>query len=58
VQARLDRAVGDERFLQMFANTRVEHIITEESDHFALLIKVQSEATTGSQPRSRGFMFE
>jgi exonuclease III len=58
VQARLDRAVGDERFLQMFANSRVEHIITEESDHLALLIKVQAEAATGSQPRSRGFMFE
>jgi hypothetical protein len=58
VQARLDRAVGDEKFLQMFANTRVEHVITEESDHLALFIKVQAEVTTGSQLRSRGFMFE
>jgi hypothetical protein len=43
VQARLDRATANEKFLDMFPQTNVQHIITEESDHMALLIKVAAD---------------
>jgi hypothetical protein len=58
VQARLDRAMGDIAFLQLFPQTCVEHIPSEESDHFALLIKVAVEAPRHAPSRSKGFMFE
>jgi hypothetical protein len=58
VQARLDRAVGNDAFLDMFAFTTVDHIPTEESDHMALLIRVKSEITASAQTKQRGFMFE
>jgi hypothetical protein len=58
VQARLDRAVGNEAFLDMFAFTTVDHIPTEESDHMALLIRVKAEVTASAQYKQRGFMFE
>jgi hypothetical protein len=58
VQAHLDRATSNEQFLDMFPQTNVQHIITEESDHMALLIRVAVEADSHSLPASRGFMFE
>jgi hypothetical protein len=47
IQCRLDRGMAT-----------VEHLITEESDHLALLIKVQAELVIRSPPSARGFMFE
>jgi exonuclease III len=44
VQARLDRAVANSDFLQHFPSTAVQHIVTEESDHMALILKVMSES--------------
>lgn len=35
IKVRLDRATCDANFMQMFPNTTVEHVITEESDHVA-----------------------
>jgi hypothetical protein len=58
VQARLDRAVGNEAFLDMFAFTTVDHIPTEELDHMALLVRVKAEATSNAHSKQRGFMFE
>jgi hypothetical protein len=58
VQARLDRAVGNEAFLDMFAFTTVDHIPTEESDHMALLVRVKAEVTSNAHSKQRGFMFE
>jgi hypothetical protein len=40
IQVRLDRGTATASFLSLFPLTQVEHIITEESDHMALLIKV------------------
>jgi hypothetical protein len=43
VQCRLDRGTATAAFLDMFPLTSVEHIVTEESDHMALLIRVCDE---------------
>jgi exonuclease III len=53
IQARLDRATCNCSFSQLFPATMVEHIATEESDHFALLIKVQESFTSTSACRPR-----
>jgi hypothetical protein len=45
IQCRLDRGTATASFLQMFPLTKVEHIVTEESDHMAILIKVQADLT-------------
>jgi hypothetical protein len=57
VQARLDRATAMAEFLQLFPHTAVEHIVTEESDHAALLIRVRSNSDRLSH-KPRGFMYE
>ncbi|KAM0917175.1 hypothetical protein ACQ4PT_009616 [Festuca glaucescens] len=58
VQARLDRATCTGSFAQLFPATTVEHVLTEESDHLALLIKVMDTPLAQRLPNSRGFRFE
>nr|XP_051220950.1 uncharacterized protein LOC127339093 [Lolium perenne] len=58
VQARLDRATCNDGFAQLFPATYVEHLITEESDHLALLIKVAAAFPTQQRQNPRGFRFE
>jgi hypothetical protein len=58
VQARLDRATTTGTFLDMFPCTVVQHIITEESDHLALLIKIAAAPDSRVPSISRGFMYE
>jgi hypothetical protein len=43
IQVRLDRGMATASFLTLFPLTSVEHIATEESDHMALLIRIQAE---------------
>lgn len=49
IQVRLDRAMCTDDFLELFPETFVEHIITEESDHIALLVHVMETAPTQRQ---------
>jgi hypothetical protein len=58
VQARLDRATATDDYLQLFPLTSVQHIVTEESDHMALLIKVAAGPDCRPLQIHRGFMFE
>jgi hypothetical protein len=58
IQVRLDRGTATAPFLDLFPLTSVEHIVTEESDHMALLIKVWDEPPQRLSNSSRGFMFE
>ena len=44
--------------MEMFPHSLVEHIVTEESDHMALLLKVIAEPAPRIQSASRSFMFE
>ncbi|KAM0859687.1 hypothetical protein ACQ4PT_047052 [Festuca glaucescens] len=41
VKARLDRSLGNEAFMNMFAHKRVRHIVTSESDHCFVLSEVR-----------------
>jgi hypothetical protein len=58
VQVRLDRATATAPFLEMFPHTFVEHIVTEESDHMALVIKVLEEPSRPPRSVDRGFRYE
>ena len=41
IKVRLDRAMVDETFMELFDNTGVQHIQTTESDHCALSIVIK-----------------
>ena len=58
IQVRLDRATCTDSFLRMFPETTVEHIMTEESDHQALLVRALKTAPRRDGPRERAFRFE
>jgi hypothetical protein len=58
IQVRLDRGTATASFLTLFPLTSVEHIATEESDHMALLIRIQAEPFVRQRGISRGFMYE
>jgi hypothetical protein len=58
VQARLDRATCNSSFSNLFPATSVEHIITEESDHLAILIRVADSFPNQRSMNQRGFRFE
>jgi hypothetical protein len=58
IQVRLDRGTSTASFLELFPHAQVEHIMTEESDHMALLIRTESVfAKTGARAH-RGFVYE
>ena len=44
VQVRLDRATCTSDFMHMYSGSSVQHVMTEESDHLALVISVREEA--------------
>jgi hypothetical protein len=58
VQVRLDRGTATAPFLALFPLTQVEQVVTEESDHMALLIRVQEDLLARCPAGRRGFQFE
>jgi hypothetical protein len=58
IKVRLDRGLGDDRFMELFENTSVHHVQTTESDHCALLIKVGRSDWLGGSNSKRPFRFE
>lgn len=44
VKVRLDRAVANGQFIQLFDDYHVENIITSSSDHYAILISINSDS--------------
>jgi hypothetical protein len=59
VRVRLDRAVANEAFSSLFDDVNVENIITTTTDHFAILIRLQSFGQNSRQiPVQSGFRFE
>jgi hypothetical protein len=58
IQVRLDRGTATASFLHMFPHSSMEHVVTEESDHMALVIKVADASHTDKLVGDRGFMFE
>lgn len=57
-QVRLDRATCNNSFMAMFPDTMVENIITEESDHMAILIRVMETAPIARAKGARPFQYE
>lgn len=58
VQVRLDRATCTDIFLEMFPETHVEHLVTEESDHEAILVRALETAPRSAERGPRPFQFE
>ena len=58
IQVRLDRATCTLAFMQMFPASEVQHILTEESDHQALLVWVATTLVGNSARAQRPFMYE
>jgi hypothetical protein len=58
VQVRLDRGTATTPFLALFPNTQIEHIMTEESDHLALLAHISAEDDSSIRGDHRGFVYE
>ena len=53
IQVRLDRGTCNDEFAALFPSTSVEHIITEESDHLALLVRVMETAPCSDRSAPR-----
>jgi hypothetical protein len=58
VKVCLDRAIVDDALLDMFGDSVVTHIQTTESDHCALLIRLQRTGWLQGQRRERPFRYE
>lgn len=58
IQVRLDRGTCNDEFLTLFPETNVEHIVTEESDHMALVIHALETAPVRGPQGARQFKFE
>jgi hypothetical protein len=59
IRVRLDRAVGNGDFLNLYDECRVENIFTTSSDHYALLINLAKRGDLKvRQPVHSYFMFE
>jgi hypothetical protein len=58
IKVRLDRGLGDDKFMELFDNSTVRHIQTTESDHCALLINMCRSEWLGGGPSGRPFRFE
>ena len=58
IQVRLDRATCSTSFMQLFPETEVQHILTKESDHQALLVRVASALADNTSRPPRPFMYE
>ena len=57
IRVRLDRAVANGHFLQLFDDTQVENIITTSSDHFAVHLSL-SKYSDRRQRETRGHNFK
>ena len=53
VKARLDRALGDEKFLEVLSDSVVQHIPLAESDHCVLLVEVKERTHDRCRRRQR-----
>jgi hypothetical protein len=59
IRVRLDRAVANGAFMQLFDDCRVENVITTTPDHYALAISVEKfDQAEVKRPVQVGFKFE
>jgi hypothetical protein len=53
VKVRLDGALGDYKFMEVLADIEVRHVPFAESDHCAVVVKIQKRQRAGSRRRRR-----
>ena len=58
IKVRLDRATCTDTFLELFPETYVEHLVTEESDQQAILVRALETAPRARDRGPRPFQFE
>jgi hypothetical protein len=58
IKVRLDRGLGDDRFLDVFDSTTVRHIQTTSSDHCGLLIQIKRSEWLQGSGSDRPFRYE
>ena len=59
VKVRLDRALGDHKFMELFPDTSATHVPLVESDHCALVIEMhRRQRSTRRRRRRRVFRYE
>lgn len=58
VQVRLDRATCNDSFLSLFPESEVEHVMTEESDHQAIVVHTWETTPRQHKRGTNPFMFE
>jgi hypothetical protein len=58
IKVRLDRALADDRMLEPFADSRVTHIRTTESDHCVILIRLSRSGSLKGIGKDRSLRYE
>jgi hypothetical protein len=58
INVRLHHGLGDDRFMELFNNTRVTHIQTSKSDHCALSISLRRSDWVGGGSTRKQFRSE
>ncbi|KAM0931352.1 hypothetical protein ACQ4PT_000394 [Festuca glaucescens] len=58
IKARLDRSLGDDKFLERFDGTSVSHIQTTESDHCGILISMRKSNWLDGSGQGKPFKYE
>ena len=58
VKARLDRALANEKFLELFEYMSVKHISSVESGHCYVMAELKSTLTNGRPRASRAFRYD
>jgi hypothetical protein len=58
IKVRLDRGLGDDRFFELFDNSRVTHVQTTKSDHCAVLISIGRSEWLDGANSGKPFRFE
>ena len=58
VKARLDRALVNQHFLDLFEFSCVKHITSAESDNFFMLAELRTTPVTGWARPQRSFCYE
>lgn len=58
VQVRLDRATCNDAFSSLFPSTSIENILTKESNHMSLIIRLAKEGSINQRRNARQFRYE
>ncbi|KAE8808833.1 hypothetical protein D1007_14579 [Hordeum vulgare] len=58
VKARLDRALVNQDFLQLFEFSKVQHISSVESDHYFVFVQLKDTLPSGWSRAERQFIYE